>query len=66
MFVRGWKYQNGIKHGPVPSPTVLLVIIVREKKPIEKNNNENKNAEEILNGKLRLLCTLSNIHDESS
>ena len=35
----GWKWQNGIKDGPFPSPAVLWVISVCEKKTLTEKNN---------------------------
>ena len=37
MFVSRWKWESGIKNGPLPFPAVLWVASVREKTLIEKN-----------------------------
>ena len=36
MFVCGWKWQSGIKDGPLPSPTVLQMSLSVKKTLIEK------------------------------
>ena len=41
MFVSGWKWQSGIKNGPLTSPAVLWVVSVRERKPWWKKSSSN-------------------------
>ena len=44
--MRGWKWQSGIKDGPLPSPTVLWVVSVRKKKTLieKKKTSSWKNS----------------------
>ena len=36
MFVSGWKWQSGIKDGPLPSHAVLWIVSVCEENPDRK------------------------------
>ena len=39
MFVNEWEWYSGIKDGPLPSPAVLSVASVRERKPWQQKKS---------------------------
>ena len=47
MFVNGWKWYSEIKDGPLPSPTVLLIVVSLKKTLIEKKKTWLKNNKQL-------------------